>query len=366
MVKNKRVRLFLLIPVVGIILLYLLTTLIPFLHPGKYWFVAVLGLGFPFLLLAVFISLLITAILRSKYFFVLLAVLLSGWQQITALIAPRFSNSFDLVKNENTLRVLSWNVSSWSENPYIVERQDEVSLRSLMMDLIQMHNADVLCLQEYYESYAPEVAAPNMPALKKMGFIYHYFSPLPKTRDRHIKAGLSIFSKYPIADTGYHRPAHFVNGEGYSFADISFNGDTIRIFNTHLESPKIARWEYNPLDNASESRSVAGKIKNTYVLRSEQAVTLRSALDSSKIPAIVCGDFNDIPNSYTYFKIKGDLQDVFLEKGSWFGRTFRFISPTLRIDYILADKRFKIEQYSKPENDYSDHFPQIVDVSLSR
>ncbi|MBK7123675.1 MAG: hypothetical protein IPH68_13225 [Chitinophagaceae bacterium] len=60
---------------------------------------------------------------------------------------------------------------------------------------------------------------------------------------------------------------------------------------------------------------------------------------------MICGDFNDVPNSYTYFTLKGNLQDAFLKKGSGFGRTLNFISPTLRIDYILADKELEIDRF---------------------
>ncbi len=69
-----------------------------------------------------------------------------------------------------------------------------------------------------------------------------------------------------------------------------------------------------------------------------------------------------MPNSNTYFTIKGKLQDSFLKKGSLIGRTFRFISPTLRIDYILADKRFKVNQFRVIHVPYSDHYPIEADL----
>ncbi|HJY22159.1 MAG TPA: hypothetical protein VJ279_04700, partial [Hanamia sp.] len=71
---------------------------------------------------------------------------------------------------------------------------------------------------------------------------------------------------------------------------------------------------------------------------------------------------NDVPNSSTYFKIKDNYQDAFLKKGSFLGRTFRFISPTLRIDYILADKRFKVNQFQTIHVPYSDHYPVETDL----
>ena len=120
-----------------------------------------------------------------------------------------------------------------------------------------------------------------------------------------------------------------------------------------------------------EARS--GSYRNIFkkVIRGDEIRYYQSQLAGSKIaespyPAIVCGDFNDVPNSATYFNIKGNLQDGFLKKGSGTGRTtrasFGLISPTLRIDYILASRDFKVKQFEISHVTYSDHFPLIADL----
>jgi endonuclease/exonuclease/phosphatase family metal-dependent hydrolase len=58
------------------------------------------------------------------------------------------------------------------------------------------------------------------------------------------------------------------------------------------------------------------------------------------------------------------MQDAFLEKGSGIGRTFSSLSPTLRIDYILASKEFSIEQFNRVEKNYSDHYMLVTDLKL--
>lgn len=60
------------------------------------------------------------------------------------------------------------------------------------------------------------------------------------------------------------------------------------------------------------------------------------------------------------------MQDAFLKKGTFIGRTFRFISPTLRIDYILASPAFSIKQFEVIHVPYSDHFPLISDVEFKK
>jgi endonuclease/exonuclease/phosphatase family metal-dependent hydrolase len=93
---------------------------------------------------------------------------------------------------------------------------------------------------------------------------------------------------------------------------------------------------------------------------------LKGYLDASPHPVIFCGDLADVPNSYAYFQVRGRLQDAFLEKGRGLGRTYGFISPTLRIDYIFADKKFKVKQFAKFRTGYSDHFPILADLELSK
>ncbi len=113
-------------------------------------------------------------------------------------------------------------------------------------------------------------------------------------------------------------------------------------------------------------KGIISKFRRSYRLRSQQARIVRGQLDNSTYPEIICGDFNDVPNSYTYFTIKGDRQDAFVNKSFGLGRTFVSISPTLRIDYIQANKNFDILQYKKTRLNYSDHFPLIADFAIPR
>lgn len=365
--KNKKIlRLFFIIVHITIILLYLLVCLVPFLDPGKFWFIAILGMIYPFLLIAVVLCFIISLLLKSKWLILPLAALLISWQQFSVVFALHTKKEFNIDKPENILRVLSWNVSSWTENLHSMGKNFDNGLRSLMMDEIQMQNADVLCFQEYFESFAPELYPQNIPLFKKMGFNYYFFSPSAGMVNNSIQTGLIIFSKYPIIDTAYYKSNHKSNTEGFSFIDIQFQKQTIRIVNTHLESPRIAKQEYAPLTEVEESKTIIGKIKRTYSLRKQQSKTLRKQLDDSPYPVILCGDFNDVPNSYSYFKVKGNLQDAFLKKGSGIGRTFRFISPNLRIDYIMADKKFNIQQFEIIKVPYSDHYPLVTDLDISK
>ena len=98
--------------------------------------------------------------------------------------------------------------------------------------------------------------------------------------------------------------------------------------------------------------------------RKIQTDIIRQVLGDSPYPVVFCADLNDIPNSYTYFKVKGRMQDAFLKKGFGIGRTFSAISPTLRIDYIFADDHFRIDQFKRIVRNYSDHYMLVADIEL--
>jgi endonuclease/exonuclease/phosphatase (EEP) superfamily protein YafD len=88
-------------------------------------------------------------------------------------------------------------------------------------------------------------------------------------------------------------------------------------------------------------------------------------MNHSPYSIILCGDFNDVPNSYAYETIGAGLQNAFVQKGSGISRTFSSISPTLRIDNIFADKRFTVTQFTRVKKLLSDHFPIVADLKIN-
>jgi endonuclease/exonuclease/phosphatase family metal-dependent hydrolase len=346
-----------------IVFLFLLVALTPFLNPYKFWFVSLLGIGYPFLIIAVFICLLITVVLKSKWFILPLAALLISWKQISVIFAFNSSKTFNTDKPATSLRVLSWNVSRWTENENSMRNRPENSYRNQMMDAVLIQNADVLCFQEFFQCYAPTLFPENIEPIKKMGYPYYYFTPSSIWINGSFQTGLMIFSRYPIVDSAFFKSVSGDHSEGFSYVDINFNNRPVRIFNTHLESPGIRN---NSIANVGyeEGSGLIGKIKRAYYFRSQQADLMKQHMNASPHPVIFCGDVGDVPNSYAYFRLKKNMQDVFLKKGSGLGRTFRFISPTLRIDVILADKNFNVNQFEMPDFNYSDHLPLVTDLEL--
>jgi endonuclease/exonuclease/phosphatase family metal-dependent hydrolase len=350
--------------------LMLLCCLVPFIPAGSCWPLALLGMGFPVLFIIVVLFFLYWFIRRSGRFLISLVAMLLSWQQFSVAFGLSAPEHFNQLRQEGTLRFLSWNVSSWDD--YFIHVPGKESNRNSMMELVREQNADVLCLQEFLEAHDPEKLKDNIPALQKMGYGYHYFFPTINIYNGYYEIGLAIFSKYPITGSGHVSFNGDTALESLIYADITTRGQTTRVISVHLQSVHFSKSAYanEPgLPRPTESpvlaaRLILSKLRNAYFHRTLQSAQVRQVVSESPYPVVVCGDLNDVPNSHTYFAVRGNLQDVFLKKGAGTGRTFRFLSPTLRIDYIFADKRFKVLQFNRIEIPYSDHYPIVSDLRL--
>jgi endonuclease/exonuclease/phosphatase family metal-dependent hydrolase len=362
--------------VVNIIIacLFLLACTNSFLAPKNFWFIALLGLVFPAILILMIGFLVFWTLVRSKWAFLSLGLLILGWFQINAFYAFNLSHKFVDQKQEGAIRVISWNVH-YLDQMYRPDQQEQ-SQRDPIINFLKQQGADVICLQEFFESDKPQYAA-NIEFMKKeLKTPYHYFVDDYRQSRKLYEVGPVIFSRFPILETGRHEYVHnsLKAVESLISADLLVNGDTIRVYTTHLQSVLFRKKELRDLEKIKNvedsllfaSRSIIIKLKQAYAFRGGQAELVRKELDACDHPLLICGDFNDVPNSYTYFHIKGPLQDAFLRRGFGIGRTFTSLSPTLRIDYMLASMDFRVLQCKKVELPYSDHYPVIADVFLPK
>ena len=137
-------------------------------------------------------------------------------------------------------------------------------------------------------------------------------------------SGSILFSKYPIIDSGkVDYPGTFTGSLIY--IDVKVYDDTIRIYTTHLQSFGFNNRDYADMNKIKKrdeesieaSKNIFHKMKAAFTSRGRQADIVRSQTDLSNHVSVVCGDFNDVPSSYTYAHIRNLRQDAFLAKGSW-------------------------------------------------
>lgn len=367
-------RLFIILNIL-VVLLFLLACANVFLHPGRWWLISLLGLFFPYLLLLLGCFFIIALFARSFRFWALISIaaLLIGWPNIRHFLALHPGNHFNPDRQPHSLRILTWNVRSFDE--FVGKKRPVVRHRPKMLDFIGSQQADVLCFQEFYEPLTRHGSESNITYIRTQLHYPYYFFSRDYTKPGIYQAGVAIFSRYPIVDTllqEFSRPYGFRTTESLIAADILAENDTIRVFTTHLQSVLFTSKEFHDIEiikNVNDSmvgasRSIVRKLRDAFRHRGDQAEQVRATLDKSPFPGVICGDFNDVPNSYTYATIRGSWQDSWLQKGFGIGRTYVYISPTLRIDYILADPRLKVLQCQKIALPWSDHNPVEADLEL--
>nr|MCU0450089.1 endonuclease/exonuclease/phosphatase family protein [Bernardetiaceae bacterium] len=195
--------------------------------------------------------------------------------------------------------------------------------------------ADIKCFQEFY-NLDTSVVFNSVDRIKAQGRYQVYFDKA-SNNDFDGYMGLAIFSKFPIVHTGC------VEGEvfwpyGAIYADLKIGRDTLRVYNVHLESMSI---DENAIVAAPESRArlertarrLRQQLRRGMVERSEEVALLADHLARCPYPILVCGDLNDPPYSYPYFRLRDQLTNTFEAVGSGPGFTFNGKLFFLRIDH---------------------------------
>ncbi len=349
--------------------IYLLACLSPYVNPHKFWFISLLGLGFAFYFITLIAFIFFWVIFKPRFILISLITIAIGWKSIVVFFAFHLSPTFDYVKPAKTLRVVHWNVArfiEWRKN-----NNKGSQTRQKMMDLIKLQNADVICMQEFFSSTDPQYYNNIHYISSELGYPYYYYSMDNDGGDQY--NGQVIFSKFPFIDSGIIRYSAPSIPESLIHVDLAFQGDTIRIYTTHLQSVQFRKQDYDRIEKIKErekglvenSKNIFSKLKRGIIFRCGQADEVRNNIADCPYPFILTGDFNDVPNSYTYFTILDEqLQDAFLSRGLGIGRTYSNIAPTLRIDYILTTKQFKIRQFNRIVKNLSDHYMLVCDLEL--
>ena len=342
------------------------------------WFVGLFTLSAFYLLIILLVFFILWLVAKSKWSLLFIFITLVSWKKIIKIFPFNFFTPFVLLKQPDAIRVMSWNVAQFD----VLNYRKSHSVHDNMISLINSYQPDIACFQEmvagdsvvdlnnaYYRKFSFYSIVDFELALKFPDEYYSYNWKENYLNDQHF--GIVIFSKYPIINRHTIAIYPYDYNSIFQYVDIVKNMDTLRVFNIHLQSLKFSTANLNYIDNPSiesekdvqNSKNIIGKLKAGFLKRQAQANKVREEIKRSPYPVIVCGDLNDVPNSYAYETIGNNLQNSFEVKGWGLGRTFSGIAPTLRIDNIFVDKSYSVDQYTRVAKKLSDHFPIITDVS---
>lgn len=304
-----------------------------------------------------------------------LITLLICWNLVRSVVGLNYFGNNETGRNTGGLKVMTWNVHLFDLGEWT---KDETS-KAKIIKLIKAENPDVFCLQEFYWD-AADNALPYTSLLQQLGYPYVQFSKENSIKKRRMNSaagehevidiGNVIFSKFPLRNAR----SFSLGKPGYNMLSSELHVDSTRIFNlnvVHLTSVRLGEEELAYIDQVkhqgvdAQQREQSKNLLRKLVSASAHRSVLANSVDSLKrfmdYPMIFCGDFNDVPGSFAYQKIKGPLADAFSIKGAGLGRTYQKIFPTLRIDYLFYDPdALEAVGYHRPKVGLSDHYPVIV------
>ena len=347
-----------------VILFTLFAYIAPFISPAQMSFLMFFGVAFPWLLITNILFITIWALSRYRYWWYSAAVIFVGWSHLTSVFGIHFGQPKNLntegVKIENGLRVMSYNVHGLMPPG----AKNIVQARLELSHFLEKQNADVICFQEYILSWGENVDKQMLD-----------FLPFLKTYPYCIRLkgnDLAIFSRFPIQNSGILLQRNDSNG--CTYADISIQGRIIRFYSLQLRSnivsdiaDDLARKKDITDDNSwFNIGRMLTRFRRYGIIRAKDAVIIKKHIKECPYPIVLCGDFNDIPVSYSYKILSDGLTDTFQETGRGIGTTYAGHIPALRIDYILTDARFNPLNCFVYRVPHSDHYPVVSDLMMTQ
>ena len=331
-----------------VILLTFFSYLSPYINPEYFWPMTFLGMAYPWLLLLNLLFVIGWLIQKNKYFLFSLFCILLGWNHLVGFIGWHNSEP----GSAEQIYMMTYNVRGGDSLDHRITRQPFAPDDPLAILNGKEKNV-FLCLQEFYLSNAENLAAQGFEHFHRLKY-----------------SGVTIFSQSPFLDKGGVKFEKTSNA--YVWADVMVGKQRVRIFNIHLQSNRVSDYtdkviqkgDLQQKETWKDIRTVVGRIKTATSSRARQAREIAVEIAKSPYPVIVCGDFNDTPQSYTYHIVGAGLQDTFKEKGKGFGTTYAGLIPALRIDFILAHPAFKVLDNKIPRVPFSDHYPVISRLQI--
>lgn len=335
-------------------------------NPAEIRFIALFSLTTPFALAANIFFVLFWVFSSKKWrLLVSLSVLILFHQMIPALFGYHFLANQEWEKNARSFKLMSWNTHGMG----IYLPANEKKLADGIIKLINSEHPDILCLPEFSVNNNPSKNK-NLRRLINENHYREYRINTDHILNDKVVVGTAILTRYPVV--AYK--VFDLNPEIYLLqCDVQVKADqVVRIYVLHLQSfgltdndkAYIEKVKRNS-ENIKKSKSFLTRFNNAYIKRAKEAGQVAEIVAESPYPTVICGDFNDLPYSYTYTTIKGNLTDAFALKGTGFGRTYNQIIPTLRIDHILFSKNsLKLKAFKTLQTDLSDHNPVVANFEL--
>lgn len=294
---------------------------------------------------------------------------------ISSAVPLKLSNNPTDGKTE--FSVLSWNcLHGWDQN-LMTGRSDrpQNQLYNESLEFMLNSGADIICLQEMEQWEESEVPRLTQNFKEKFAVLYRYES-------HEVGKDTRVFSKYPVHNLPARQLAER-NGvklpddwrsllRYYSFYRVNIDGRRLLLVNMHLLSPGLNDKEREVITDirgtatakasAREFKnSILSKMRDAFSVQARQLELLCEILKDYKDPIVVCGDMNNVPESYTWrVMTRNGFKDAYSEVGLGPLITYNKHLFWLHLDQIMYRGALRPLNVKKDRIKTSDHFPLMA------
>lgn len=304
--------------------------------------------------------------------------LIAAWSPVSGAVP--FRSSHNPTAGARTFNVMSWNIlHGEDQNAPDGKMQGENKALAYILNC----GADIICLQEVIWWADGEVPNFTDSVRRELDRVYPYsVHPSEGNTPDHDTHVLSKFPVHYISPKEWQarHPGTMEEGSSYShfgLYEATVDGRKVLLVNVHLFSPGLSKEErqvvtdIRSVGSAKASarefkNSILGKIQHSLILHDEDTDVLIEALKGYEGPVIICGDFNEVPESYTLRKLeKAGFKAVNEEVGFGPLITYNRHAMWFQLDHILYRGALRPLDIRKGKIRTSDHYPLIADFELT-
>lgn len=329
------------------------------INPDYLTLPALFCLALPYFTILTILMVIFWAICRKIFFCALglltIFVCLTPLSDAFPLGSPRIASG-----SGETFKIISWNVLHTND----IREKDFKGNRAV--DFMINSGADIICFAEL-KNFSESEIRNMLPSQQDSLFsLYPYKAGLNTT-------DLKVLSRYPV-ERMEKMSINTIGGCRFDFFKIRFPQDKnlvvamVHLFSYGLspEERKIVT-EINSMETAKTSMkefkgSIREKMHNAFKHRAEDAEALREAINEipDDTPLIICGDFNDVPSSWTYNIVRGeDMRDAYAETNLGPAFTYNLHAFYFHIDQMLYRGPLEAIDVTVGKINTSDHYPLI-------
>lgn len=291
-----------------------------------------------------------------------LTVLVS-WSPITT--ASPVSMSKRATEGARTFKLMTYNmIHGW-------DLEDLGGRSNRTVRYIIDSGCDIVCLQELMKFDGKEIPlfTPEQQDSLLAAYPYQAGSPAVDTK---------VISKFPVTYVDGREYIHEkYDVRRYTFYKLNVDGHPLTLVNLHLQSFMLSSKEKDVITDIknletfkTNYRAIKGdlydKLKRGFRKRKEDARILRDAIEGIGGALIICGDFNDVPESFAYRLLRGDdLRDAYVETGFGPMITYNRHAFYFHLDQIMYRGPLKALSVKKGTIRSSDHYPLIAEFEFT-